>query len=144
MSEQKRKQLPIGYWLKRADELLTKRIDEAQRSNGLTRLGWQALNLIRERRTARYDEIVDTLRPFADAAAVDDVVGGLAERGLVSGSAEVGVDLTPAGAELYERALLVQQAIRERAVAGISETEYATTVGTLQRLVENLERVDAA
>lgn len=31
MSEQKRPHLPIGYWLKKADELLTARIDEVQR-----------------------------------------------------------------------------------------------------------------
>jgi DNA-binding MarR family transcriptional regulator len=144
MSEHKRRQIPIGYWLKRADELLTKRIDEAQRSNGLTRLGWQALNVLRERRAARHDEIVDTLQPFADAAMVDDVVGGLVQRGLVSSSTEDGFNLTPVGTELYERALLAQQVVRQRAVAGISETEYATMVGALQRLVENLERDDAA
>jgi DNA-binding MarR family transcriptional regulator len=134
------KQLPIGYWLKRADELLTKRIDEVQRANGLTSLGWQVLNVVRDKRTAMHDEIADTLRPFADAAAVGDVLTALAGRGLISGSAENRFELTPAGSEFYGSALRAQQAIRQRAVAGISETEYAMTVGVIQRLVDNLER----
>ena len=144
MSDQNRKRLPIGYWLKRADELLTKRIDEAQRSNGLRRLEWQALNVIRERRTATRNEIVDTLRSFADAGAMDDMLGGLAHRGLVSAAAENGFELTQAGVELYDRAQAFQQAIRQQAVAGISETEYAMALSVLQRLVENLERDGAA
>jgi len=141
MSEREpKKQLPIGYWLKRADELLTKRIDEVQRANDLTRLGWQVLNVVCERRTARHDEIIDALRPFAEVAALNDMLAKLAKRGLVSESAETGFVLTPTGTELYETALQAQQAIRQRAVAGISETEYATTVGVIQRLVGNLER----
>lgn len=143
MSERK-KQLPIGYWLKRADDLLTRRIDEVQRANGLTRLGWQALNVVRERPTASHSEITDTLQSFAEATAVDDVLAELADRGLISGSAEHGFGLTPGGTELYDRALQAQKAIRQRSVAGISETDYATTVAVIQRLVDNLERDEPA
>ena len=143
MSE-RNKQLPIGYWLKRADELLTRRIDEVQRANGLTRLGWQVLNIVRERQPAMHDEIVETLQPFANATEMNDVLAGLADRGMISGSAESGFDLTPAGKELYETSFQAQQAIRQRAVAGISETEYTTTVGVIQRLVDNLDRDDPA
>ncbi|HEX7089496.1 MAG TPA: MarR family winged helix-turn-helix transcriptional regulator [Longimicrobiales bacterium] len=138
MSERKGNQLPIGYWLKRADELLTQRIDEAQRSNGLTRLEWQALNVIRGRAGVRREEIAHVLRPFAGAAEVDEAIGRLAARGAVGGPPEDGFELTPAGAELYEKALAVQQSVRQRAVAGISEAEYATTMAVLQRLVANL------
>jgi DNA-binding MarR family transcriptional regulator len=144
MSDQNRKRLPIGYWLKRADEVLTKRIDAAQRSNGLRRLEWQALNVIHERRKATRNEIVDTLRPFADAGAMDDMLGGLVHRELVSGAAENEFELTQAGVELYDRAHALQQAIRQQAVAGISETEYAMALSVLQRLVENLEHDGAA
>jgi DNA-binding MarR family transcriptional regulator len=139
MNEHK-KTPPIGYWLKRADELLTKRIDEAQRSNGLTRLGWQALNVIRDKATAGRDDLVDALRPFADPAAVDSVVLELVSRDLVAGSESAVFSLTPAGNELYEKALAAQLAIRQQALAGITEAEYASAVDVLERLVANLER----
>ena len=137
-----RKNLPIGYWLKRADELLTKRIDDAQRANGLTRLGWQVLNVVRDEHQARRDDLVNTLRPFAEAAAVDAAVGELTGRDLIAGSPTAGFALTSAGSELYEQALAAQILIRQQAVAGVSDAEYAATVGVLQRLVENLERAE--
>lgn len=37
MSELKMPHLLIGYWVRKGDEVLTARIDEAQRANGLSR-----------------------------------------------------------------------------------------------------------
>lgn len=34
MSDKNKPHLPIGYWIKKADELLAERINEVQRSNG--------------------------------------------------------------------------------------------------------------
>jgi DNA-binding MarR family transcriptional regulator len=39
---------------------------------------------------------------------------------------------------LHAAALASQQAFRARAMSGISDDEYATTIRVLQRLVENL------
>lgn len=143
MNEQKRKHLPIGYWLKRADELLTKQIDEAQQANGLTRLAWQILNVIKQGEKVQSNEIINTLSPFADATVVQGTLAELTRQDLISRVLEDRFDLTPAGAKLYEKALLPQQAIRQQAIAGISEHEYVTTIAVLQQLVENLENLDA-
>ena len=48
--------------------------------------------------------------------------------------------LTPAGTELYEKALAAQLAIRQQALTGITDDEYAAVVSVLERLVANLER----
>jgi DNA-binding MarR family transcriptional regulator len=139
MNEQK-KSAPLGYWLKRADELLTKRIDEAQRSNGLTRLDWQVLNVIHDKGTARREDLVNTLRPFADAATVDSVVLALVGREIIAGSDAAVFTLTPAGVELFEKALATQLALRQQAMTGITDEEYGVVVNVLERLVANLER----
>ena len=39
---------------------------------------------------------------------------------------------------------MLQKGVRQEAVQGISEADYATTVRVLQRLVENLTGGDAA
>src|SRR5262245_34373275 len=135
-----KKNLPIGYWLKRADELLTRRIDEAQRSNGLTRLAWQVLNAVHEAETARRADPVDRLRPFADAATLDSILLELVSRQLLSGSESAVFDLTPAGIELFEKALAAQLAVRQQAMTGVADDEYAAVVSVLERLVANLER----
>jgi DNA-binding MarR family transcriptional regulator len=138
MGEQER-QRPIGFWLKRADELLTKRIDEAQRASGLIRLEWQALNVVRERVTASAEEVAAVLQSFADRQRVYETLAQLARRGTIAQSADARWSLTEAGTSLYEGALAVQQQIRQRAMTGISDTEYAAAVRVLKRLVDNLE-----
>lgn len=40
--------LPIGYWLKHTDEMLTKHINDVQTANGVSRSQWQVLNAIHE------------------------------------------------------------------------------------------------
>ena len=42
------KNLPIGYWLKQVDKLITEQIDQAQAVHGVYRTEWQILNLLRE------------------------------------------------------------------------------------------------
>ena len=140
MTQPKKPHLPIGYWIKKADELLTERINEVQRANGLTRTEWQILNSLHETSGATKAEIVELLRPFASAAALEATVDQLIQRGLVeaqqSGSARV--QLTAQGRDLHARALEVQQSIRRQAVQGITDADYVTTVRVLQQIVENL------
>ena len=128
---------PIGYWLKRADQLLTERIDEAQRANGLTRLEWQALNVIREGEVVSDDDLALTLQPFADASVIKEMLAGLEGRGVIGQSGE-GYELTEEGRERYDRALVLQRTIRQQAFEGISEADYEATLRVLHRLVENL------
>jgi len=143
MSPPDRPRRPIGHWLKRADELLTARIDEAQRENGLTRLGWQALNVVRDADGVEPALVAETLAPFAPAVEVTGVLVALRERGLIE-ETEGRVRLSASGVEVYDRALASQRAIRARAFAGIEPGEYETTMSVLRRLVENLEGGGAA
>lgn len=144
MNDPQRERLPIGYWLKRADELLTARIDEAQRSNGLSRLEWQLLNLLHERGGVTGEQIAELLKPFAAAPALAELCRGLVARGLIGEQGGAGYALTEEGAALREQALAAQTAIRQRAMVGIEPEAYGTTVRVLWRLVENLEREGGA
>ena len=140
MSEPKKPNLPIGYWLKKADELLTARINEAQEANGLTRTGWQILNFLHETSTASGSQIIDVLKPFADADTLKATIDALARRGLVeeAGTQPGTLRLTDQGRALHAAALDVQMKVRRQAVQGISEADYVTTVRVLQQMVANL------
>lgn len=140
MTEPKKPHLPIGYWIKKADELLTERINEAQQTNGLTRTEWQILNSLYETSGATKAEIVELLRPFSSRPALEATVEKLIQHGLVEED-ETGfgsVHLTVRGRDLHARALHVQQIVRRQAVEGITEVDYVTTVRVLQQIVENL------
>ena len=146
MSEVKKPHLPIGYWLKRADEVLTKRINEAQRANGLSRTEWQILNVLSEVGSATDEQLEAPLRPFADITSLRELISGLQQRGLVSGkgTADDRYALTTHGQQTHEAALALQKEVRRQAMKDISEEDYATTVHVLQRIVENLSGEGAA
>jgi len=146
MSEPKKLHLPIGYWLKRADEVLTHHIDAVQRANGLSRTEWQILNVLHEVGSATDEQLAAPMRPFADATSLRGVVNGLGQRGLVAGngSADDRYVLTTEGQRTHEAALSLQKEVRQQAIKGISEAEYGTAVRVLQRIVENLGGEGAA
>ncbi len=142
MSEPKKQpHLPIGYWIKRADEVLTSSIDKAQQANGLSRTDWQILNLLHELGSATTDELAAPLRPFVDAISLKAEVISLSQRGLATGdgSAADKYVLTPSGQRVHEAALALQKQFRQQAVKGVSEEEYAIAVRVLQQIVKNLE-----
>jgi DNA-binding MarR family transcriptional regulator len=140
MTETTRPHLPIGYWLRKADEMLTARIDEVQQAHGLSRLEWQLLNVIHEHGTAPFERIVENLRAFAEVPTLVEGIERLTRREEIEPvSADAPVyRLTARGDMLHAAALASQQAFRARAMSGISDDEYATTIRVLQRLVENL------
>lgn len=144
MTEQKQPHLPIGYWIKKADEVLTARINEAQEANGLTRTQWQVLNFLQETSSAARDHILEVLHPFGDADRIGSAIDSLTQRGLVeTDDPETGtLRLTAQGQALHATALAVQKQIRLQAVQGITEADYVTTVRVLQQIVTNLAGKD--
>lgn len=132
--------LPIGYWLKKVDELLTARINEAQEANGLSRTEWQILNFLFENSVATNTQITAILHPFADADAVQAAVDRLIQRGLIvaKGDHSFELELTEQGRQVHGSALETQKQVRQQAMKGISNEEYATTIRVLQQMVANL------
>ena len=132
-------QRPIGYWLKRADALLTLRIEEAHRASGMTRAEWQVLDTLHRLGAATHGQLADVLGLFAERNVVDRCLIRLEKQGMVRNAGAEGHRLTDDGEQLYAEALERQEKVRGKAMQGIHEDAYRTTLGVLQRLVENLE-----
>ena len=141
MTESRQPHLPIGYWAKKAADVLTVRINEVQQTLGLARTEWQILNSLHEAESATGEQLAEWVRPFADAAVIDAAVLRLTQQGLIEeiGSRASRFQLTKSGQELHQTALSLQKEVRQQAVKDISEPDYLTTVRVLQQLVENLE-----
>ena len=144
MAQVAKRELPIGYWLKRADTLLTTQIDKAQAANGVSRVEWQVLNMIGAAGSVSKERIFGTMLPFVDAPGVDEIVTRLVGRGWAeqtetSRPGIVEFQLTQEGRRMHGVILAMQKEIRRRAMQGISEEEYTTVIRVLQRLVGNLE-----
>lgn len=143
MTQKHQPQLPIGYWLKQADTLLTAQIDHAQAVHGVSRTEWQVINLLMERGHANRTAIFATMRTFVDAATLDAVLAALVARGWVERQPETtpGTDafhLTAEGQRQHAAIFATQKEVRQRAMQGISAEEYATVVRVLQQMVDNL------
>ena len=133
------RQLPVGYWLRRVDELLTEHSNAALAERGFTRLRWQLLNSVAEAGTLGREQLHGTLAPFAGPDELDALAAGLAEAGwVVTSQVDGGLTITDAGREERERLLQLQQAVRSRAFAGVSAEEYAALINVLQRVAQNL------
>jgi DNA-binding MarR family transcriptional regulator len=144
MNQVTKPNLPIGCWLKQADKLLTEKINEVQAANGVSRSEWQVLNLICEAGSASQERIFKIMRTFVDAPSLDEIIRHLRERGWVEQRGDPRSDpvkfrLTEEGQRQHETSLASQKDIRQRAMQGISEGEYATVIRVLQQLVCNLE-----
>ncbi|MGE0040955.1 MAG: MarR family winged helix-turn-helix transcriptional regulator [Vicinamibacterales bacterium] len=139
---------PIGYWLKRADEVITRHVNATQAAHGVSRAEWQVLNTIHETGGVSRARLAETLRPFVDADGVDAILARLEGRGWTACSTveagAVGIHVTPAGRRAHETIHAAQVEVRRRAMDGVDEADYRTVIRVLQRLVANLEPPDGS
>jgi DNA-binding MarR family transcriptional regulator len=131
-----RENLPIGYWVKRVDNLLSEGINAIQAANGVNRTEWQVLNLLsaNEIITTQLSEI---LRPFTGKENLNAILEELDEKKIIE-LVNSNYLLTAKGREVYDACYKQQQEFRMKTVQGISAEDYATTIGTLQKIVANL------
>ncbi|MFE9481777.1 MarR family winged helix-turn-helix transcriptional regulator [Streptomyces spororaveus] len=129
---------PIGYWLNRTDQALTASMDAALADFGLTRLGWQVLNAVKDDPRATDSAVRTALATGADTAALDSAVASLLAGGWVTRPRPEGLALTDDGrAHLAEVGARVAD-FRELSATGITREEYVTAVTVLERMTRNL------
>jgi DNA-binding MarR family transcriptional regulator len=129
---------PIGYWLKHVDHLIESTFEHALAAEGLTRRHWQVLNTVATGPTTRA-ELDVALAPFLvdDPLAASRALDDLVARGWVDDA----LSLTVAGRAGYGTVSERIQQSRRSIMTGISDEEYARTVGTLEQMAHNLEPV---
>ncbi|MCB0212039.1 MAG: hypothetical protein KDJ52_22040 [Anaerolineae bacterium] len=81
MSQTQKPHLPIGYWLKQADNLITEHINQAQAANGLSRSDWQVLNTLAEAGPISKAQIFTFMRTFISTSELNAILTHLVERG---------------------------------------------------------------
>lgn len=128
--------LPIGYWIKQVDNILTKGIDDIQSSFGMTRTDWQVLNTVSESETIKKNELVKIMSPFLGTPLIDDMLTNLKERHLIDENNQKLI-LTDKGKKQHSLCLEKQKLFRQNTMIGISEQDYQVTVLTLQKIIEN-------
>jgi len=129
--------LPIGYYLKKADNLLTEGINKIHAESGITRTQWQVLNSIIQKDEADRHHVIELLNEFADKDTINDSIDILINRGLVNENSFL--YLTDRGKELFEKCFQKQKIFRQRVMENISEQEYVQIITTLEKIIDNLK-----
>ena len=129
--------MPIGYWIKQADELLTRGIDDIHSSFGITRTGWQILNSINEKEFIMRVDLTNLMKPFADANNVNCILTKFKAEHLVNED-EKNLTLSDKGIELHKTCFEQQKIFRQKVMSGISEQDYQIAILTLQKIVDNI------
>jgi DNA-binding MarR family transcriptional regulator len=148
MTESKTANLPIGFWLKKVDQLLTDQINQIQARNGLTRLEWQTLNTLHEKEGVGQEVLHTILAPFTDRATLSKILGRFSELDwLDMTNDDAGTTiyrLKSEGKQQHQKVFKAQQEIRELAMKEINAEAYATVIRTLQQMVTNLEATESS
>jgi polyhydroxyalkanoate synthesis regulator phasin len=141
MTQEQKPNLPIGYWLKHADEVITKHINQVQAANGVSRFQWQLLNSIHEVGTVSKAQLFGIMQTFVSHADFEKMIDEMIDKGWLSQDEknEGLLQLTEEGNSKHQVILESQKEVRQRTVQSVSEEEYTTVISVLQRIVENLE-----
>jgi hypothetical protein len=132
---------PIGYWLKRLDQLIELSLDRTLAEDGLSRREWQVMNLLHD---APADEaaIIEALRPFWMPGAVPSnrVIRELENRGWTERDAGDVYRMSERGEAARAAVTERVQSLRNLMTDGLTAPRYAAAVDTLRLMAENLER----
>ncbi|MFL5659135.1 MAG: MarR family winged helix-turn-helix transcriptional regulator [Ktedonobacteraceae bacterium] len=137
------KQPPLGYWLKHADEVITKHVNHVLSEQGFTRFHWQVLNSIYEAGTIARKDVFNAMQTFIEAHQFDDILDGFVKQGWLverSDGDTTALMLTDAGKTKRDTIFKLQREVRRRAMRGITDQEYTVVLDVLQRMVNNLEK----
>lgn len=130
---------PIGYWLNRTDQALTRRMDDLLAEFGLTRLAWQVLNVVQDTPGTTDADVLTTLAANADRARLAAAVDAVLADGWASRPAPARLTLTAIGRERLPEVAARIGTFRELSMTGLSPDEYGTAVSVLERMTRNVE-----
>ncbi|CAM5246138.1 MarR family winged helix-turn-helix transcriptional regulator [Streptomyces avidinii] len=139
---------PIGYWLNRTDQALTASMNAVLAEFGLTRLGWQVLNAVKDDPRAMDTGLPAALavRTGSDGSTGSEALTAAVEAHLAAGRlSRPGpgrLALTDDGRARIAEVGRRVEAFRELSAAGITREEYVTAVSVLERMTRNLRPSD--
>lgn len=130
--------MPIGYWVKQLDQLLSEGIDKIQSQFGLSRSDWQIIHSLSAQVEINKQGLLTTMRPFMDSSTAEKILEQLHSKGLLAITQNI-LKLTRKGEEQHAACLEKQKEFRQSLMKDISREDYLKTVQTLQKMVDNLK-----
>ncbi|WP_051853718.1 MarR family winged helix-turn-helix transcriptional regulator [Streptomyces sp. NRRL S-146] len=135
---------PIGYWLNRTDQAITRYMNGMLQEFGLTRVAWQVLNVVHDTPEATDVDVRSALSANADIHTLTAAVETVLADGWASRPAPERLTLTRSGRRRLNEVAERVATFRDLSTSGISPDEYRTAVLVLERMALNLETATGA
>ncbi|MFF7770473.1 MarR family winged helix-turn-helix transcriptional regulator [Streptomyces massasporeus] len=135
---------PIGHWLNRTDQAITRYMNDMLQEFGLTRVAWQVLNVIHDTPDATDVDVLSTLSANADIHTLTAAVETVLADGWASRPAPDRLTLTCSGRQGLTEVAERVATFRDLSTSGIAPDEYHTAVLVLERMAHNLETATGA
>jgi DNA-binding MarR family transcriptional regulator len=131
--------VPLGFWLRRVDQLFESSMDSVLADENVTRRQWQTLNTVSRHQPATARQVADALTLFVADPSTE--LDELTARSWI-GPGPDGYRLAPTGQAALAALEQKVAAHRTTMFAGVSDEDYRVTVHTLARIVANLDPDD--
>lgn len=129
--------LPIGWYLKEADSLITHYTNIAFESFGINRFHWQVLKNIDKHEKISKELYYHQVSRFLTEAELDGILETLLTRNWIQ-HANDHYSFTDTGKQEYAAIEALQMKNREKVMEGTTTEEYLTTINFLEKMIRNM------
>jgi hypothetical protein len=129
---------PIGFWTTRCGEAVRARTQGALAAIGISQPQWWVLHQLSIHPDgATRSDVITTVGPNATPEVIADAIAAAGEKEWLVETGS-GLQLTPAGAAVFDEAKQAQADLERERRQGISDEDYETTITVLQRTIANV------
>ncbi|HEY9261343.1 hypothetical protein [Chitinophaga sp.] len=131
------KKLPIGWYLKEADSLITQYINAAFESFGLNRFHWQVLKQIDKHGKISKALFYHQVSRFLSESELEEILATLVSREWILQEGDM-YSFTATGKSEFENISALQDKNHEKILAGTTTDEYLATINFLEIIIKNM------
>lgn len=137
MSTEIANKMPIGWYLKEADTLITHFLNSAFETYGINRFHWQVMKNIDTHGKISKELFYHQVNRFLSKEELGQVLELLLTRKWIL-QEEDNYSFTAAGREEYKQIAALQQSNKEKIMEGTSPEDYLTTITFLEAIIKNM------
>lgn len=129
--------LPIGWYLKEADSLITQYINNAFETFGINRFHWQVLKQIDVHGKISRELYYYQVNRFLTESELDGILASLVARNWVQQNEDL-YSFTPLGASEFAKIAADQDENYKKILTGTSIEDYLATIDFLEIIIKNM------
>jgi hypothetical protein len=132
-----KKKLPIGWYLKEADSLITQYINASFESFGINRFHWQVMKHIDSHEKISKALYYHQVSRFLTEQELEEIMISLQSRNWVQQDGDM-YSFTSTGKAIFADIMDTQQGNHEKILVGTTTDEYLATINFLETIIQNM------